>query len=81
MTPARGFPFKGIDPFPAMLNVFDDKLQQSEGCSGTVSVSGTGTSGISVPIGVCRWYHSFRPLQHMYTVEDRSPRYQTAAFH
>jgi 2-polyprenyl-3-methyl-5-hydroxy-6-metoxy-1,4-benzoquinol methylase len=78
----QGIPIHGIDSSQPMLNVLRDKLQQElKDVQELVSVSQGDIrnfrSNREYPLVII----PFRPLQHMYTVEDQVAALQTAAFH
>jgi len=78
----QGIPIHGIDSSLPMLNVLRDKLgQELKDVQELVSVSHGDIrnfrSNREYPLAII----PFRPLQHMYTVEDQVAALQTAAFH
>jgi SAM-dependent methyltransferase len=78
----QGISIHGIDSSLPMLNVLQDKLRQElKDVQELVSVSHGDIrdfrSNREYPLVII----PFRPLQHMYTVEDQLAALQTAAFH
>jgi SAM-dependent methyltransferase len=78
----EGIPIHGIDSSLPMLNVLRDKLaQELKDVQELVAVSHGDIrnfrSNREYPLVII----PFRPLQHMYTVEDQLAALQTAAFH
>jgi ubiquinone/menaquinone biosynthesis C-methylase UbiE len=78
----QGIPIHGIDSSQPMLNVLRDKLtHELKDVQELVSVSHGDIrnfrSNREYPLVII----PFRPLQHMYTVEDQVAALQTAAFH
>src|SRR5260370_20118223 len=78
----EGISIHGIDNSLSMLDVLRDKLRQElKDVRELVSVSHGDIrnfrSNREYPLGII----PFRPLQHMYTVEDQVAALQTAAFH
>ena len=78
----QGISIHGIDSSQPMLNVLRDKLRQElKDVQELVSVSHGDIrdfrSNREYPLVII----PFRPLQHMYTVEDQVAALQTAAFH
>lgn len=78
----EGIPIHGVDNSLPMLNVLQDKLRQElKDVRELVSTSHGDIrnfrSNREYPLVII----PFRPLQHMYTVEDQIAALQTAAFH